>query len=671
MVRGKYVRNGGAGAAHAHSQTTRSGFPLTHSKPASSNDNHRGLGEQGRADELDCLRGILAPELLAAAERRARHVGAGADRVLIQWGVIDEASYLKRLSRYTGVAIETLAGIERSDLPLHDRQIAQAAEYGLLPRWRNGLTIWTLAPRRLAARMLCRLVAQHPHLGARIRLASSRRLDEFLLHQTDGVLGRAAAYELQRRSPKLSAAPAAAGPRWRGHWRRGLGACSIAGLILLPPLLAWHAWSTALALWFMASIGLRLWASFKRRPEAPISPRLSDAQLPVYTVIAALYREASSVARLLHAIEAFDYPREKLQVILVLEPDDLATRAAVARLRPMPHVQVLIAPAFDPKTKPKALNCAVPFARGSFTAVFDAEDRPDPRQLRAALDAFRSHDVKVACAQASLCIHNVHDSWLTRMFAAEYAGQFDVFLPGLSALRMPLPLGGSSNHFRTAVLREVGGWDAWNVTEDADLGIRLARFGYRSVTFDSTTEEEAPIRFKAWLGQRSRWMKGWMQTWGVHMRQPARLWRQAGARGVLTLNLIIGGNLLSALAYPVLVLEAAGYLLAESVGVTPDWFFTGPAAPLHVAAVAAGFLSTVLIGLMGLARRGRLGSGWVLALTPIYWALLSLAAWRALWQLWREPYRWEKTEHGLTQAERPTPRAPRRTTALTPRQPHR
>jgi cellulose synthase/poly-beta-1,6-N-acetylglucosamine synthase-like glycosyltransferase len=199
------------------------------------------------------------------------------------------------------------------------------------------------------------------------------------------------------------------------------------------------------------------------------------------------------------------------------------------------------------------------------------------------------------------------------------------------------------------VLREVGGWDAWNVTEDADLGFRLARFGYRSVTFDSTTDEEAPIRFKAWLGQRSRWMKGWMQTWGVHMREPKRLWREAGPRGFLTLNIIVGGNILTALAYPVLVVEFATYLVTNLIGSTSGLFFTGSLAPLHVLAFTAGFASTVLTGLMGLARRDRLRSGWILALTPFYWGCLSIAAWRALWQLWRDPYRWEKTEHGITQ----------------------
>lgn len=223
-----------------------------------------------------------------------------------------------------------------------------------------------------------------------------------------------------------------------------------------------------------------------------------------------------------------------------------------------------------------------------------------------------------------------------------------MFLPGLAAMRMPLPLGGSSNHFRTAILRDVGGWDAWNVTEDADLGFRLARFGYRSVTFDSTTKEEAPIRFEAWLGQRSRWMKGWMQTWGVHMREPRRLWREAGPRGFLTLNIIVGGNVLTALAYPILVVEVAAYLATTGAGIMPGGFFTGSLAPLHIATVAAGFLATVVVGLMGLARRGKLRIGRVLALTPLYWACLSIAAWRALWQLWRDPYRWEKTEHGLT-----------------------
>jgi cellulose synthase/poly-beta-1,6-N-acetylglucosamine synthase-like glycosyltransferase len=519
--------------------------------------------------------------------------------------------------------------------------------------WRHGDLIWAVAPRGFTARRLCRLTATYPTLRNRIRLTSTRHLNQFLLQRTGDVLGQSAANALSRKFPALSAAPVAISePGWRRQMRRGAQATFLAFLMMLPPTFFGEIWSSLLAVWFLAFIGFRLVGSLMPQRRLARPPRVSDDRLPVYTVIAALYREAASVAPLLQAIGALDYPREKLDIIVVIELDDLETRAALARLGPMPHVQVLLAPAEGPRTKPKALNCALPFARGSFTAVFDAEDRPEPDQLRAALDAFRVRGPEVACVQASLCIENLRDSWLSRMFAAEYAGQFDVFLPGLASFGVPLPLGGSSNHFRTAALREVGGWDAYNVTEDADLGFRLARFGYRSTTFASTTFEEAPARFGGWLRQRSRWMKGWMQTWSVHMRRPGRLWRDAGAKGFLTLNLIIGGNVLTALTFPILVASATFDLLARPEGI-PSRFVAGPLAPLYLATIAAGFLSTIAIGLMGFARRGQLRQGWILALTPIYWACLSIAAWRAFYQLLTEPYRWEKTEHGLSRTIRP------------------
>jgi hypothetical protein len=269
--------------------------------------------------------------------------------------------------------------------------------------------------------MLCRLVAKYPDLTERLRLATASHLQQFLLHRTNDVLGRAATNGLCRRFPGMSAAPAAVkGPRWRQHLQRFKGPFGIAALMLLPPIFALDAWSVVLALWFLAFIGLRLVGSFVPRLPQKKMQRLPDHQLPVYTVIVALYREAKSVAPLMQAIDAFDYPREKLQVILALEPNDLATRAAIARLGPMPHVQVLVASATGPQTKPKALNCALPFARGSFTAIFDAEDRPDPGQLRAALDAFRGYGADVACVQASLCNNNNNkDSWLSRGIMAQ------------------------------------------------------------------------------------------------------------------------------------------------------------------------------------------------------------------------------------------------------------
>jgi cellulose synthase/poly-beta-1,6-N-acetylglucosamine synthase-like glycosyltransferase len=238
--------------------------------------------------------------------------------------------------------------------------------------------------------------------------------------------------------------------------------------------------------------------------------RRGDDRLPIYTIICALYREANVVNRLVAAIRALDYPLEKLDVKFVLEADDHETRRALANLDLGPPFEIITAPPIGPRTKPKALNVALPFARGSFTVVYDAEDVPEPDQLRCALDVFTAADARLACVQASLTIDNTTDSWLARMFTAAYAGQFDPFFSGLAALHLPLPLGGSSNHFRTTALRRVGGWDPYNVTEDADLGIRLARLGYRSTALSSATYEEAPASFGPWLRQRTRWYKGWM-----------------------------------------------------------------------------------------------------------------------------------------------------------------
>jgi cellulose synthase/poly-beta-1,6-N-acetylglucosamine synthase-like glycosyltransferase len=195
-------------------------------------------------------------------------------------------------------------------------------------------------------------------------------------------------------------------------------------------------------------------------------------------------------------------------------------------------------------------------------------------------------------------------------------------------------------HFRTDILREVGGWDAHNVTEDADLGFRLARFGYRSVTFDSTTYEEAPIHFHPWLRQRTRWMKGWLQTWCVHMRRPRQLWREAGARGFVTLNILAGGNVVTALAYPLML----GRLAIELQGAASARWYGWPL--LHVVALSTAIVATLVVGWLGLGKRGRRRDSWILALTGIYWLYLSIAAWRAVLQYIWAPHYWEKTEHG-------------------------
>ena len=250
--------------------------------------------------------------------------------------------------------------------------------------------------------------------------------------------------------------------------------------------------------------------------------------------------------------------------------------------------------------------------------------------------------------QARLTIDNTADTWLTRMFTAEYAGLFDVFLPGLAAWRLPLPLGGSSNHFRTAALRRVGAWDPYNVTEDADLGMRLVRFGYRTAVIPSTTYEEAPAHFGPWLKQRTRWFKGWMQTWLVHMRSPVGLYRELGPAGFIVFQLLVGGSVLAALVHLPFALRL-GCTMAH------DGTTFASVVGLDAAALAGGYLISAMLGLIGLGRRRLLGCAWALLFMPVYWLLLSLAAWRALLQLLRNPYLWEKTEHGLARTSRLDP----------------
>jgi len=382
--------------------------------------------------------------------------------------------------------------------------------------------------------------------------------------------------------------------------------------------------------------------------EHPRITRLSDDELPVYTIIVALYREAAAVKGLIAALDALDYPAEKLDIKLVLEPDDARTWAALESLRLRVPYELVVAPAVRPQTKPKALNAALAFARGRYVAVYDAEDRPEPDQLRQALAAFHVGDDRLCCVQARLTIDNTADNWLTRLFTAEYAGLYDVFLPGLARRNLPLPLGGTSNHFDAAVLRSAGAWDPYNVTEDADLGMRLARLGYRTTVIASTTYEEAPAKLGAWMKQRARWMKGWMQTWLVHMRTPVPLWRELGVAGFLTFQLVIGGTVLSALVHP-LFLALLGWRFAVGAPLPdPDSALT----LLYGGALISGYAASTTLALMGLARRGLLASAWVVLLMPAHWLMLSVAAWRALILLLRDPHHWDKTEHGLARTSR-------------------
>jgi cellulose synthase/poly-beta-1,6-N-acetylglucosamine synthase-like glycosyltransferase len=356
---------------------------------------------------------------------------------------------------------------------------------------------------------------------------------------------------------------------------------------------------------------------------------------------------------LVAALRAFDYPRDKLEVKLIVEADDDETRQAIRALDLDPWFHIVVVPPSDPRTKPKACNYALRFARGEFIVIFDAEDRPEPDQLRKAVAQFRSGPQSIGCLQARLNFYNRNENWLTRLFALDYALWFDFLLPGLDVLRVPMPLGGTSNHFRTDVLRGIHGWDSFNVTEDADIGIRLARLGYRATTLDSTTYEEATNRPSDWLKQRTRWLKGYMQTWLVHMRNPLALWRHAGTRGFFAFQLFIGGTFVSSLANPLMWLM---FIASHMTGIT---FFSGAfgeaLARASLFSLVAGNLLFVYLAMLGPYRRGWLQLAPYGLIAPLYWLMISAAAYRAVWQLIRRPFYWEKTQHGVSRFKATVP----------------
>ena len=274
---------------------------------------------------------------------------------------------------------------------------------------------------------------------------------------------------------------------------------------MLAPFATFNALGLILTLFFLNCSFWKAAAAFCRPRPLKLEP-IPDRRLPTYSVLVPLYREAAVVPDLIRHLKRLDYPASKLQVLLILEADDEESLTAVRRHADAAQFELVVVPPSQPRTKPKALTYALNFARGDYVVVFDAEDRPEPDQLRKAAAAFRERP-DLGCVQARLTPDN-RDSWLARMFTLEYAANFDVLLPALASWRVPLPLGGTSNHFPRDVLEAVGAWDPFNVTEDADLGVRLARFGYQTATLHSRTFEEAPVTFRQWLPQRRRWVKG-------------------------------------------------------------------------------------------------------------------------------------------------------------------
>ncbi len=432
-----------------------------------------------------------------------------------------------------------------------------------------------------------------------------------------------------------------------------------AAVVAMFPALFWISMDIALLLLALVTMPLfyglvliRLGAAIDSRGlPAPTVMRLPDGQLPIYTVLVPLYREAAVVPQLVRSLAAIDYPPARLDVIILVEEHDASTLAALAACGLPRHIRVLDIPAGVPQTKPRALNAGLLQARGDLVAVFDAEDRPDPRQLRLAANLFRRLPANVGCLQGRLVIDNVDDSLLSRFFALEYAGLFDVVNTGLARVGLPILLGGTSNHFRTQVLREIGGWDAWNVTEDADLSFRMTRSGYRIMDLPSDTLEEAPAQMALWFRQRVRWMKGFFQTVATHTRRPGLLIRETGVAKGLTLLSLCAGALLSALGFPVFVLATVFSLTVHGLP-TPSSAGALLLLSLWLTLFVAGILAMIAPLVMGARHRGLQDLLPWLPLAPFYYLLVSAAAWVALVEYFRAPSRWHKTDHGLAKTSR-------------------
>jgi cellulose synthase/poly-beta-1,6-N-acetylglucosamine synthase-like glycosyltransferase len=373
---------------------------------------------------------------------------------------------------------------------------------------------------------------------------------------------------------------------------------------------------------------------------------LTDDELPVFTVLVPMYKEPAILPFLAKSLRELDYPLGKLDIKLVLEASDIETIEAASKLGLEGVFEVIRVPPSHPQTKPKACNFALQFARGEYLVIYDAEDRPEPDQLRKVVATFRQASPDMACLQCRLSYFNSAENWLTRMFTLDYSLWFDQMLPGLERLNIPIPLGGTSNHFKIDVLRELHAWDPFNVTEDADLGVRLTQKGYRVGVVDSTTYEEATSHAGNWIRQRSRWMKGYMQTFLVHTRRPIHLMRTIGPLGFLGFVFFIGGTVISGLLNPVFWLLYIGWLVAGVNGF--DAVFPPALLFLSLFNLLAGNGAIVFLNMIAPIRRG-----WIdlipYALTVSgYWVLISIATYKGLWQLVVNPFYWEKTTHGLS-----------------------
>ncbi len=594
--------------------------------------------------------GIGYPDLKAAASR-ASECGVPAMQALINTGVISEEDYYRCAADELGLEFAKLSDAHESN---EEGGVPAAGLHrftNLVPVSDNGLK-YHIVPEMNRRSALESALRRYPSFRQKLRVTTRTANLARVETRNQSTLVQKAIYRLWDLQPDLSARRTA---NLRQIAMLLIALIALVGSIrLLGADLVFILHLTA-TLFFLSCIAVRLFGAFmmpdirnQHGASAREARRCSDRDLPIYSVLIALYKEAGQVEPLVDALSAIDWPREKLEIKLVCEWDDTDTTAAVRkclREKYVPHINLVEVPDMVPKTKPKALNYALPLCRGRFVVIYDAEDRPDPLQLREAYAAFQVGDDSLVCVQAPLVIHNGKESWLSGLFTIEYSALFDGLLPALASKKLPFPLGGTSNHFRRSILEESGAWDPYNVTEDADLGTRFARHGYSLGTITRPTFEEAPTQLSVWIKQRTRWFKGWLQTWLVHMRHPVRLSKDLGVAGTFAFHLMITGMILSALVHPFLIVFVSNAIWRVwEFG----WMYVAdqPLFWLDAAALLMGYISFGLLAWRTLPIRRLEHLRKLFWSIPFYWMLLSVAAWRAVWHLIRRPHHWEKTPHG-------------------------
>lgn len=588
-------------------------------------------------------RGGMEQECLLALRRRAQR------RKMPLAGLIEEGPVSLARDATAALAGATdrslaLPGLDRA-MPGQDAAAAIAA--GMI-RLTDGRIAVVPQGHRLSG-----LLADDPPPPGRIALATPQALlDLAVAGDADGLAERATE-TLPRRAPDLSSR----GGAW--PWQRTASAFLLA-VFVAAFLDAGGGLSIAMAalgaVLFLVIALARAIAILQPSPGVADACLAHPAHVPVYSILVPLHRETAAVPGLVESLCRLDYPLARLDVLFLVESDDAVTLSALEALDMPSSFRIVRLPAGSPRTKPRACNIGLELARGDYLVIFDAEDRPEPLQLRHALAAFRDGGRDLAVVQARLTIDPRQTGVLPALFRADYAGLFTVMLPALARFDLPIPLGGTSNHFRTKVLRSAGGWDAYNVTEDADLGLRLGRLGHRATMMSSTTFEEAPATAMAWLRQRTRWLKGWMVTMIVHSRDPGRLLEEVGAKAAVAFFLMTGGIVAATLLEPIsIVLLAATFLRAPPQNPALEVL-----RDICLASFVLGHVTALILAIRGCLRIGRLPGPWLIALFPLYWAAMSVAAWRAFFQLIRDPHGWEKTEHLLAR------RQPRRSKAQGP-----